>query len=364
MNVLHVVGARPNFMKAAPVMRALGARQGFEQRLLHTGQHFDHQMSDVMFQQLRLPTPDINLGVGSASHAAQTADIMIKLERELVERRPDVIVVYGDVNSTLAAALTASKLQIPIAHVEAGLRSFDRSMPEEINRIVTDRLASVLLTPSEDGDENLLREGADPASIHRVGNVMIDSLVNCLPFADGTEVLSTAGLSTTTPFVLVTVHRPALVDDSQLLAATVKALSHLAAELPVLVPLHPRTRQRLNGHEALSPNLKFLEPLGYFEFLGLEKTAQLVITDSGGVQEETTYLGVPCITIRDNTERPITVSMGTNHLVGRDPERMLSTAHALLPQSGRSHRIPDLWDGHASDRIADVLATSGAVCAV
>ena len=362
LKMLHVVGARPNFMKAAPVLRALASSGNIEQLLVHTGQHYDRPMSDLILQQLQVPQPDVNLGVGSATHTVQTAEVMTRLEPVLSEARPDVVIVYGDVNSTMAATITAAKLEIPVAHVEAGLRSYDRSMPEEINRMITDRLAQVLLTPSADADENLLREGTDPATIHRVGNVMIDSLIRCLPIADAREVLTRLGCGPDDPFVLVTLHRPATVDDPALLREMMDALSALAADIPVVVPLHPRTRARLDPQWTGSDQLKLLGPLGYLEFLDLERKARLVVTDSGGVQEETTYLGVPCITVRDNTERPITTTVGTNLVVGRDPRRMLSTARTILRDGARPHQVPELWDGRAAERIAEVLARRSAFC--
>lgn len=347
-------------MKAAPVWRAVAA-SGVVQRLVHTGQHYGTAMSDRFFEQLDLPTPDVNLGVGSGSHAQQTAAVMTRLEAVLVADRPAVLVVYGDVNSTMAAALVAAKLGIPVAHVEAGLRSFDDSMPEEINRVVTDRLATLLLTPSPDADENLLREGIAPERIHRVGNVMIDSLVRVLPRADAAAALAHVGLATGDPFALVTLHRPATVDDEPVLRAVVEALTELAAELPVLFPVHPRTRARIRPEWTGNSRVVMLDPLGYLEFLALEQHARVVVTDSGGVQEETTYLGVPCVTVRDNTERPITVAQGSNVLVGRNPARMLEAARTAIQRSRRRLPPPDLWDGRAAERAADVLIGAMAV---
>jgi len=352
MSVLHVVGARPNFMKAAPVLQAL-SRAGVPQVLVHTGQHYDEAMSGRLFAQLGLPTPDVNLNVGSASHAQQTAAIMIGMEAQLLERRPRLVMVYGDVNSTVAAALVAAKINIPVAHVEAGLRSFDRTMPEEINRMVTDRLATLLFTPSADGDENLLREGTPPESIHRVGNVMIDSLLQCLPLASADHVLAAIGLAPPAPYVLVTLHRPATVDETGLLDGLLNSLRSLAERIPVVFPVHPRTKARI-GDRAVA-GIHLIEPVGYLEFLALERDARLVITDSGGVQEETTFFKVPCITVRDNTERPVTITHGTNTLIGRDPDLLLETAHAKLDAPKGDGRIPELWDGHAADRIAAVV---------
>ena len=354
MLITHIVGARPNFMKAAPVLAAFQKR-GWPQMLIHTGQHYDQLMSELQFEQLELPKPDLNLGAGSGTHAQQTATVMIGVESALVERRPDLLVVYGDVNSTMAATITAAKLQIPVAHVEAGLRSFDRTMPEEINRLVTDRLSTYLFTPSADGDENLHNEGADPTSIIRVGNVMIDTLIRCLPVADPAKVLAPLGINAGTPYILVTLHRPSTVDSPELLEPVLDVLAKLAATHPVVFPIHPRTRARLAAKWSSTPGLHIVDPVGYLEFLGLEKHARLVITDSGGVQEETTYLRVPCLTVRDNTERPVTVTAGTNALVGRDATRLMTAAMERLETQAVSGTIPELWDGRAAERIADAL---------
>jgi UDP-N-acetylglucosamine 2-epimerase (non-hydrolysing) len=354
-SITHVVGARPNFMKAAPVIHAIAALGFARQSLVHTGQHYDKAMSDDFFRQLAMPEPDVNLGVGSGSHAKQTADVMVPLEAHLLADRPDVLVVYGDVNSTVAAALVAAKIGIPLAHVEAGLRSFDRTMPEEVNRVVTDRLADLLFTPSADGDDNLLREGVPPSAIHRVGNVMIDSLVKCLPAADARSFLDGIGLRGDARFVLVTLHRPSSVDDPALLAALVRALATLAMDVPIVFPVHPRTRARIDAAAIPVASLGLTAPVSYLEFLDLQRRAALVITDSGGVQEETTYLGVPCLTVRDNTERPITISSGTNQLVGRDPAKLLEAARASLSGTTKPAEAVPLWDGQAGDRIAAIL---------
>lgn len=361
LRVFHVVGARPNFMKAAPVIAAIARREGVDQILTHTGQHYAANMSDAFFQQLGLPDPDINLEVGSGTHAAQTGQIMMRIEELLLAAPPDLVVVYGDVNSTVAAALAAAKLQIPVAHVEAGLRSGDRSMPEEINRLVTDRLARLLFTPSADGDANLLAEGTNPAWIHRVGNVMIDSLVRLLPKADPAPVLGLLGLRAGDPFVLVTLHRPSNVDDPMMLERLREVFGVLAKRMAVLFPVHPRTRARLSDERWHCPGLHLLDPLGYLEFVGLERAASLVVTDSGGVQEETAYLGVPCLTVRENTERPVTIEAGTNRLVGRDTERLLREALAIVDAGGLRHAtaVPPLWDGQSGERIADVIVTAG-----
>lgn len=354
MHILHVIGARPNFMKVAPVYRALQNRPSVQQTLVHTGQHYDFNMSDVFFQQLDIPAPDINLQVGSGSHAQQTAEIMMRLERVLLERRPDWVLVYGDVNSTVAAALVCSKLLIKIAHVEAGLRSGDRTMPEEINRLLTDQISDLLFTPSEDGDRNLLREGVGEEKIRFVGNVMIDTLIRMLPQAK-------ASIPAGSPerFILVTLHRPANVDDSGWLTSVLTELKGISAQIPVIFPIHPRTRQRLKD-AGINPadlnGINLSEPKPYLEFLGLQTRATAVVTDSGGIQEETTYLGTPCITMRENTERPVSIDIGTNILVGRGPERMRAELQKILHgQPRRKGSIPPLWDGHAAERIADIL---------
>lgn len=355
----HVVGARPNFMKAAPVMAAF-KRRGWRQMLIHTGQHYDELMSDILFRQLDLPAPDVNLGIGSGTHAEQTGAVLTAIETVLMDHRPDVVVVYGDVNSTMAATLAAAKLHIPVAHVEAGLRSFDRTMPEEINRLVTDQIAAYLFTPSPDGDANLKREGVAEERIFRVGNVMIDTLVRCLPLADAAGTLARLKMSPGEPFVLVTLHRPANVDTSDLLDETLFVLAELASKIPVVFPMHPRTRARVRDRTRPA-TLHLIDPVGYLEFLGLQKHARLVITDSGGVQEETTYLGVPCLTVRANTERPVTITEGTNALVGTDPKRLLRAAFDQLSKTRTKRKIPELWDGHAAERIADVFARRPAV---
>jgi len=350
MHILHVVGARPNFMKAAPVLHALQKRPGIRQTLVHTGQHYDKNLSDVFFSQLEIPAPDVNLGVGSSTHARQTADIMLGFEPVLLERKPDLVLVYGDVNSTVAAALVCAKLLIPVAHIEAGLRSFDLTMPEEVNRIVTDRLADLLFTPSEDGDENLLREGISPEKIHRVGNVMIDSLVRLLPAA-----MRCPANGLPDRFALVTLHRPSNVDDGETLKSILQSLLAASAQLDIVFPVHPRTRARIAEFGIRADKLHLLEPVPYIEFLALQRRATAVITDSGGIQEETTYLQVPCLTLRSNTERPITVTMGTNTLVGQDSRKLADELSAILAGRAKRGRIPPLWDGHAADRIADVL---------
>jgi UDP-N-acetylglucosamine 2-epimerase (non-hydrolysing) len=352
MHILHVVGARPNFIKAAPVMRALAERPDVRQTLVHTGQHYDKNLSDIFFSQLSMPEPDVNLEVGSGSHAVQTAEVMKRFEPVVQERKPDVVLVYGDVNSTVAAALVCSKLLIRVAHVEAGLRSFDRTMPEEINRIVTDRLADLLFTPSEDGDINLQREGVPAEKIYRVGNVMIDSLIRLLPVA-----MQCPRNGLPERYALVTLHRPSNVDDSESLRSILESLLEVNEQLEVVFPVHPRTRQRIEQFGINIEKLHLLEPLPYIEFLSLQRRAAVVITDSGGIQEETTYLGVPCLTLRSNTERPVTVSMGTNVLVGQDLGLLTSELAKILEGKAKTGSIPPLWDGHAGERIAEALHT-------
>src|SRR6204780_2019803 len=348
-HILHVVVARPNFVKAAPVLRAIRQR-GIRQTLVHTGQHYDRNMSDVFFTQLEIPEPDFNLEVGSGSHASQTAEIMRRFEPVVLERKPDLTLVYGDVNSTVAAALVCSKLLIPVGHVEAGLRSFDRTMPEEINRIVTDRLSDVLFTPSQDGETNLLREGVPKERIRFVGNAMIDSLIQFLPAAK-----SCSNHRPPEHFALVTLHRPSNVDDAEALRGILDSLTKVSKDLEIIFPVHPRTRQRISEFAIDSKNLRLLDPMPYIEFLALQSRATVVITDSGGIQEETTYLGVPCLTLRDNTERPVTVSQGTNILVGKDPEKLRIELESILQGNAKRGTIPPLWDGYAAERIARVL---------
>src|SRR5208337_1507589 len=364
VHVLHIVGARPNFMKVAPVLNALKDHANVTQTLVHTGQHYDVNMSEVFFQQLKIPAPDVILAVGSGTHAKQTAEIMIRLEPVVADRQPDIVLVYGDVNSTVATALVCAKLGVQLGHVEAGLRSFDRTMPEEINRLVTDQLADLLFTPSEDGDENLRREGIPAEKIFRVGNVMIDSLVRMLPLARKTLPQTT--VRTTVPttktdglperYALVTLHRPANVDDSAALKGILESLLEVNRDLAVVFPAHPRTRKRIADFGLNLGQLRLLDPLPYVDFLGLQSRATVVITDSGGIQEETTYLGVPCLTVRENTERPITVSMGTNVLVGRDPEKLRTELSRVLAGKAKKGTVPPLWDGHAGERIAVLLA--------
>jgi UDP-N-acetylglucosamine 2-epimerase (non-hydrolysing) len=353
MHILHVVGARPNFMKAAPVLRALAEQPQVEQTLVHTGQHYDASMSEVFFQQLAIPAADVNLEVGSGTHAWQTAEIMRRFEPVVLDRKPDLVLVYGDVNSTVAAALVCSKLLISVGHVEAGLRSFDRTMPEEINRLLTDQLADFLFTPSEDGNKNLEQEGVDPAKIYRVGNVMIDSLVRFLPMALERKM---DGLPNR--YALVTLHRPSNVDDDRALRNILEVLLEVNAELKVVFPVHPRTRRRITEFGMDATQLYLMEPLPYIEFLALERRAVVVITDSGGIQEETTFLKVPCLTLRQNTERPVTVNIGTNVLVGQDGGKLRAELRKILEGRGKLGTVPPLWDGHAAERIAEILTAT------
>jgi UDP-N-acetylglucosamine 2-epimerase (non-hydrolysing) len=351
VKVLHVVGARPNFMKVAPVSNALQSHKQVVQTLVHTGQHYDVNMSAVFFEQLGIPTPDVNLAVGSGTHARQTAEIMTRFEPVALDRKPDIVLVYGDVNSTVAAGLVCAKLGILVGHVEAGLRSFDRTMPEEINRLLTDQLADLLFTHSEDADRNLQREGIPPEKIFRVGNVMIDSLVKLLPL---TLHQNKDGIPER--YALVTLHRPANVDDSARLKSILQSLLEVNRDLAVVFPAHPRTRQRIADFRLNAGQVRLLDPLPYLDFLGLQSRATVVITDSGGIQEETTYLGVPCLTLRQNTERPVTVSLGTNVLVGHDPDKLRSELALILAGKAKKGTVPHLWDGHAGERIAARLA--------
>jgi len=350
MHIVHVVGARPNFMKVAPVLHALSKRSNVRQTLVHTGQHYDANMSDVFFQQLGIPAPDINLSVCSGSHARQTSEIMTRFEPVVLEGKPDIVLVYGDVNSTVAAALVCAKLRVPVGHVEAGLRSFDRTMPEEINRLVTDQLADLLFTPSEDGNVNLQREGISPEKIFLVGNVMIDSLVRLLP-----TIMQHAPAGLPKRYALVTLHRPSNVDDSDALRGILQSLLDVSRDMSVVFPAHPRTRQRIADFGLNADQLRVLDPLPYVEFLAYQRGATVVITDSGGIQEETTYLGVPCLTLRSNTERPVTVSMGTNILVGQDAQKLRSELANILDGNAKKGTVPPLWEGLAGERIANIL---------
>jgi UDP-N-acetylglucosamine 2-epimerase (non-hydrolysing) len=357
IQVSAIVGARPNFVKMAPILHEAARRPAFQCRLIHTGQHYSPEMSATFFDDLGIPAPDVNLEVGSGSHTAQTAGVMLRLEAELNQRRPDLVLVVGDVNSTMAAALVASKLGIPLAHVEAGLRSFDRNMPEETNRVVTDVLSDFLFASEPSGVTNLLAEGKPREKVFLVGNVMIDTLMKFRDKAAHTGVLERLGLERR-GYAVATLHRPSNVDDMEHLAAMVGMLTELARHLPVVFPVHPRTKERMEGAGIAERGLILTEPLGYLEFLRLISEARLVLTDSGGIQEETTILQVPCLTMRENTERPITIEQGTNRLVGTDPKKILQAALETLDRPPRLLAPPELWDGKASARILDVLERS------
>jgi UDP-N-acetylglucosamine 2-epimerase (non-hydrolysing) len=358
MKIVAVVGARPNFMKIAPLMWEVARRTGLEAFLVHTGQHYDERMSRLFFEELRIPRPDVDLGVGSGSHAVQTAEVMKRFEPVVLEQRPGAVVVVGDVNSTLACALTAVKLGVPVAHVEAGLRSFDRTMPEEINRVMTDAISQWLFVSEPSGVENLRREGAPEHRVWFVGNVMIDTLLACRELSRRSRILDELGLAGCR-YAVLTLHRPANVDDVGVLRDLMGAVGRLGNELPIVFPVHPRTRGALGA--ALSdppPGLIMTEPLGYLDFMRLVSDARLVLTDSGGIQEETTVLGVPCLTLRDNTERPVTIEQGTNVLVGRDPARVVSAGLRALAELPPVRPAPERWDGRAASRILDALTAS------
>lgn len=354
-----IVGARPNFMKAAPLIKRLRQNENtFESFLIHTGQHYDRQLSELFFEQLGMPEPDRYLGVGSGSHAEQTAKIMIELEKTFLELKPELVVVFGDVNSTMAAAIVASKLCIKIAHVESGLRSFDNTMPEEINRIITDRLSDYLFVTEPSGLKNLQNEGVSADKIFFTGNIMIDSLVSNLDKANSSQILNNLSLEPNS-YATVTVHRPSNVDNSATLAGLLKVLATVGEKMPVVFPCHPRTKKRIVEFGLLDKvpngNVKIIEPLGYLDFLKLQSGSKIVLTDSGGVQEETTFLQIPCVTMRENTERPVTVDIGSNVLCGSDPERIIGAANELLSGNGKKFSIPELWDGKTSNRIVDIL---------
>jgi len=353
--ILMVAGARPNFMKIAPIALAMQGRAALSGAIVHTGQHYDRTMSDLFFEQLGIPEPVMKLGVGSGTHATQTAEVMLRLEPVLVARRPALVLVVGDVNSTLAAALVASKLRIPVAHVEAGLRSWDREMPEEINRVVTDAISDLLFVSEASGIENLAREGVAPDKVHFVGNVMIDTLLRFRDEARRLDLPSRLELQSNA-YAVLTLHRPANVDDSVALGALLEPILELAETMPVVFPVHPRTRTALSGLGiGRQPGLRLVEPLGYLEFLSLLGDARIVLTDSGGIQEETTVLGVSCVTLRDNTERPVTVSEGTNRLAGTSTAGVRAAIASALDHDAAG-RIPELWDGRAAERIVDRLS--------
>ena len=356
--IVHVVGARPNYMKIAPLMEALRDAPGIRQVLVNTGQHYDEAMSKSFLRELALPVPDRNLEVGSASHAVQTAKVMMGFEEACLAEKPDLVVVVGDVNSTMAASLVAAKLLIPIAHLEAGLRSFDPAMPEEINRIVTDRLADLLLTPSADGDENLLKEGVPKEKIHLVGNIMIDTLMRHLPVATLDRIADRVRV-TEKGYGVLTLHRPSNVDDPAVLRRILDAIAEISTAMPVVFPVHPRTRERLRtfGMDDLLARVTLTDPLGYIDFLSLTSHARIILSDSGGLQEESTALGIPCLTLRENTERPVTITHGTNRLVGTQTDAILAGYAEAIANEHAPHRKPPLWDGRTAGRVAAVLQT-------
>lgn len=359
VKIVNVVGARPNFMKIAPIVECMMKEPSIDPYLIHTGQHYDPAMSELFFQQLGLPEPHRYLGVGSGGHGEQTGKIMIDFERVIKDIQPQLVVVVGDVNSTIACGLVAVKLGVKLAHVEAGLRSYDRTMPEEINRVLTDQISDYLFTTERSALENLRREGIDESKVFFVGNVMIDSLRQHQGKAARSDILERLQI-TPQNFVLVTLHRPSNVDDAGMLKRLLDALCGLSLRVPVVFPVHPRSRKKieefgLGERVAENPNFRLVAPMGYLDFLHCMSNAGVVITDSGGIQEETTVLGVPCITVRDNTERPVTTTEGTNVIVGRDPKAMLGEAVAALDGRGKSGSLPELWDGNASQRIVDIL---------
>lgn len=359
MKAIFVGGARPNFIKIAPILEAVKKFPSIEPILVHTGQHYDRELSEVFFEELGIPAPDKYLGVGSGSHAKQTARVMIEFEEVLLSEKPRLVTVVGDVNSTLACSVTSSKLHVPVAHVESGLRSFDRSMPEEINRLVTDSLSAILFTTCEDANLNLKREGVKPERICFVGNVMIDSLERHRKIAERSRILDRLSLREKNYGVL-TLHRPSNVDDPEVLSRILSAIERIQRRIPIVFPVHPRTRRNLmttvvRDKVEASKSLILLEPLGYIDFLRLLISSRLILTDSGGVQEESTVLGVPCLTLRENTERPVTVTSGTNTIVGTDPEKIVHEAEETIAGRGKEGRVPPLWDGRASSRIASVI---------
>ena len=370
MKILSVVGARPNFIKIAPLIREMRRYQDITSILVHTGQHYDVRMAGQFFEDLQIPTPDVSLEVGSGTHAQQTAEVMKRIEPVLIEIRPDIVLVVGDVNSTLAAALTAVKLHIAVAHVEAGLRRFDRSMPEEINRLATDAISDYLFVTEDSGMQNLRREGADEGKLFFVGNVMIDSLEASRRTWERSSIHAQLGL-TKGHYGIVTLHRPATVDDPYILREVIEALGEVAEQLPLIFPIHPRTRKNLMemgqfirplwfGEGKLpSTGICCLEPIGYLDFMALVSNARIVLTDSGGLQEESTVLGVPCVTLRDNTERPVTVTHGTNQLAGTSPPKIIAAAHSCLSRQQRALAAPPLWDGRAAQRIVAVCRERG-----
>lgn len=382
IKLLIIVGARPNFIKIAPLMEEIKKYRKIKPVLVHTGQHYDDKMSDLFFEDLGLPRPNVYLGVGSGTQAVQTAKIMIKFEKVLVKEKPDLIIVVGDVNSTLACSIVAAKLCIPVAHVEAGLRSFDRTMPEEINRIVTDSLSDFLFTTCEDANQNLRKEGVPENKIYFVGNVMIDTLLKHRERAKKSNILKKLGIEKgtlidkyelKTNYAVLTLHRPSNVDNKDTFQNILEALKIVSREIPIIFPIHPRTKKQikkfgfynylffpsLNSTNPmnLKNSINCIDPVGYFDFLHLMANSKLALTDSGGIQEETTILGIPCLTIRANTERPVTITQGTNVLVGTDKEKIVTESLNILNGGGKIGRIPKLWDGKAAERIVEILST-------
>jgi UDP-N-acetylglucosamine 2-epimerase (non-hydrolysing) len=362
-----IVGARPNFVKVSPIMKAVARhnnsspRSFIDVKLVHTGQHYDYEMSQIFFDELEIPQPDIHLGIGSGTHAEQTGRTMIEVEKILVAEKPGLVMVVGDVNATLAGSLAAAKLNIPVAHVEAGIRSFDRTMPEEINRLITDHLSEYLFTTSAYDDDNLKKEGILPARIYRVGNIVADSLLQNREIAARSGILTKLGLKAR-GYVLMTLHRPSNVDDKPVLDAILKAVVEISQRIPVVFPVHLRTRKNINAFGLMplvtadNSNIILTDPLGYLSLLNLEMDSKFVITDSGGIQVETTVLGVPCLTLLDSPVWKITHDMGMNILVGSSPEKLKSEAFRLLDSTGRTGKVPDLWDGRTADRIIEILA--------
>jgi UDP-N-acetylglucosamine 2-epimerase (non-hydrolysing) len=359
MKILNVVGARPNLMKIAPLMAEYSRYKSIKATLVHTGQHYDEIMSKLFFSELGIPEPDVNLEVGSGSHAAQTAEIMKRFEPVLINYKPDVVVVVGDVNSTIACGLVAVKLGIKLVHVEAGLRSGDRSMPEEINRVLTDSISDLLFCTEQSGVKNLLREGISPKKIHLVGHVMIDTLLRNKEKAKKSNILNLLNLNGD-DFTVLTLHRPSNVDDPVVFARILEAIKIIQNDIPVIFPVHPRTRKNLESgslgeHANQLPGFRLTEPLGYLDFLKLMSNAKVVLTDSGGIQEETTILQIPCLTLRENTERPITTELGTNQIVGTNPKTIIQAYKRAVNGSLNKPVIPPLWDGHAAERIVKTL---------
>ena len=366
MKIILVAGARPNFMKISPVSEEL-SKNRIDHKILHTGQHYDDDMSRVFFQDLGMPEPDIYLGVGSGTHAEQTGKIMIAFEKTCFEEKPDLVIVVGDVNSTVACALVASKLWIPVAHIEAGLRSFDRTMPEEINRILTDQISDFLFTTCEDANANLKNEGISDNKIHFVGNVMIDTLLRFIEVSSKSDILERLSLKenkSTKKYAVLTLHRPSNVDDAETLKGIFGALERLSEEIPIIFPAHPRTNNIIkdcglgDSIADMKTRISIIKPLGYLDFLRLMSKATMVLTDSGGIQEETTVLGIPCLTLRHNTERPVTVKEGTNTVVGNSPEKIIQAGLEVLEKGTQRKRIPKFWDGKAADRIVKTIVKS------